>query len=78
MLNIKNIIITIQITGQNIIKNIVASLSSSASISKTLVYPIAKYTQNKQMINIIPVIFYFINLNVSFNSYFSLLYIGVT
>ena len=78
MLNIKNIIITIQIAGQNIIKNIVAIVSSSASISKTLVYPIAKYTQNKQMINIIPVIFYFINLNVSFNSYFSLLYIGVS
>lgn len=53
----QNIIITIQIAGQNAIKKIVAIVSSSASISNALVYPIAKYTQNKQIKNrIIPAI----------------------
>ena len=53
----QNIIITIQTTGQNAIKKIVVIASSSASISNALVYPTAKYTQNKQIKNrIIPTI----------------------
>ena len=49
----QNIIINVQIIGQNNVKIIVAIVSSSTSRSNTPVYPTAKYTHNKQMKNTI-------------------------
>ena len=49
----QNIIKNVQIAGQNNVKIIVTWVSSSAPMSIELVYPIAKYTHNKQMKNTI-------------------------